>query len=77
MLAHKNLAKDIIKKVLCHFDNQITGMHGAAINKTMDNILQPSPEVIKNFMLNSAEHEILNAHNYNNIKKLSFRLRQA
>ena len=28
------------------------------------------------FMLNSAEHEILNAHKYNNIKKLSiFRLR--
>ena len=26
----------------------------------------------KNFMLNSAEHVILNAHKYENIKKFSF-----
>ena len=33
-------------------------------------------EVIKNFMITSAEHEILNAHKYKNIKKFSiFRLR--
>ena len=30
------------------------------------------PEVIKNFMLNSVEHEILNAHRYKYIKKLNF-----
>ena len=30
------------------------------------------PEVIFFFMLNSAEHEILNAHKYKNIKKFSF-----
>ena len=29
------------------------------------------PEVIKKFMLNSAEHESLNAHKYKNIKKFS------
>ena len=29
------------------------------------------PEAIKNFMLNSAEHEFLNAHRYKNIKKFS------
>ena len=29
------------------------------------------PEVIKNFMLNSAEHEILNAYKCKNIKKFS------
>ena len=29
------------------------------------------PDVIKNVMLNSAEHEILNAHKYKNIKKFS------
>ena len=28
--------------------------------------------VLKKFMLNSAEHEILNAHKYKNIKKISF-----
>ena len=34
---------------------------------------QPGPEVIKLFfMLNSAEHEILNARKYKNIKKFSF-----
>ena len=27
------------------------------------------PEVVKKFMLNSAEHEIYNAHIYKNIKK--------
>ena len=33
---------------------------------------QPRPEVIKKFfMLNSAEHEILNAHKSKNIKKFS------
>ena len=33
---------------------------------------EPCPEVIKLFfLLNSAEHEILNAHKYKNIKKLS------
>ena len=37
-----------------------------------DSNLQPGLEVIKNFMLNSAEHEILNAHKCKNIKKLSF-----
>ena len=39
--------------------------------------LKPGPEVIKNFfMLNSVEHEILNAHKYKNIKKSAyFRLR--
>ena len=36
------------------------------------NQLRPGPEVIKLFfMLNSAEHEILNAHKYENIKKFS------
>ena len=36
------------------------------------NLDTPSPEVIKLFfMLNSAEHEILNVHKYKNIKKLS------
>ena len=34
--------------------------------------LKLGPEVIKNFRLNSAEHEILNAHKYKNIKKFSF-----
>ena len=33
--------------------------------------MEPGLEVIKNFMLNSTEHEILNAHKYKNIKKLS------
>ena len=33
---------------------------------------QTGPEVIKIFMLISAEHEILNAHKYKNIKKPSF-----
>ena len=38
---------------------------------------QSGPEVIKN-MLNSAEHEILNVHKYENIKNSNlFRLRQA
>ena len=33
----------------------------------------PGPEVIKkNFMLNSAEHEISTAHMYKNSKKLTF-----
>ena len=35
-------------------------------------MIRPSPEVIKNFMLNSTEHDILDAHKYKNIKKLSF-----
>ena len=30
------------------------------------------PEVIKKFMLNTAEHEILNAHQYKNIEKCRF-----
>ena len=30
------------------------------------------PEVIKHFMLNSAEHEIVNAQKYNNIKNSTF-----
>ena len=30
------------------------------------------PEVIKLFMLNSVEHEILNTYKYKNIKKFSF-----
>ena len=34
--------------------------------------IRPGPEVIKPFMLNSAEHEILNAHKYKNTKKFSF-----
>ena len=34
--------------------------------------LGQAPEVIKLFMLNSVEHEILNAHEYENIKKFSF-----
>ena len=34
--------------------------------------LRPGPEVIDFFVLNSAEHEILNAHKYINIKKFSF-----
>ena len=33
--------------------------------------IEPGPEVIKKIMLNSAEHEILNAHKYKNIKKFS------
>ena len=38
---------------------------------------QIGPEVIKLFfMLNSVEHEILNAHKYKNIKKFSFFLTQ-
>ena len=32
---------------------------------------QLGPKVIKNFKLNSSEHEILNAHKYKNIKKFS------
>ena len=32
----------------------------------------PGLEVIKLFMLNSADHEILNAHKYKNIKKFGF-----
>ena len=33
---------------------------------------EPGPEVIKLFfMLNSAEHELLNAHKYENIKNFS------
>ena len=32
----------------------------------------PGAQVIKFFMLNSAEHEIVKAHKYKNIKKLSF-----
>ena len=41
---------------------------------TKANILHvhSGPKVIKFFMLNSAEHEILNAHKYKNIKKFSF-----
>ena len=31
-----------------------------------------SPKVIKNFMLNSAEHEILNANSKKKIKKFRF-----
>ena len=35
--------------------------------------MEAGPEVIKLFfMLNSVEHEILNAHKYKNIKKISF-----
>ena len=30
---------------------------------------KPGPDVVKYFRLNSAEHEILNAHKYKNIKK--------
>ena len=30
----------------------------------------PGSEVIKKFILNSAEHEILNAHKYKNINKV-------
>ena len=34
--------------------------------------MQTGPKVVKEFfMLNSAEHEILNAHKYKNIKKFS------
>ena len=33
---------------------------------------QPGQKVIKMFMHNSAEHEILNAHEYKNVKKLNF-----
>ena len=33
---------------------------------------EPGPEVIKKVMLNSGEHEILNAYKYKIIKKLSF-----
>ena len=34
--------------------------------------LSPGPKVITFFMLNSAEHEILNTHKYKIIKKFSF-----
>ena len=41
-------------------------------------VLSPGPEVIKNIMLSSAEHEILNVPKYENIKQISFfRLRYA
>ena len=33
--------------------------------------IEPGPEVIRFFMLNSAEQEILNAHKYESIKKYS------
>ena len=40
--------------------------------------MRSGPEVIKKLILNSAEHEILTAHKYQNIKKFSiFRLIQA
>ena len=36
----------------------------------LQNAIKPGPEVIKLFfVLNSTEHEILNAHKYKNIKK--------
>ena len=35
------------------------------------NYIKYGPEVIKKIMLNSAEHGIINAHNYKNIKKFS------
>ena len=33
--------------------------------------MSPGPEVTKIFMLNSAEHEVLNAFRYKSIKKFS------
>ena len=41
--------------------------------KTRKKTKRPGPEVIKLFfMLNSVEHDILNAHKYKNIKKVAF-----
>ena len=34
-------------------------------------VINPGPEIKKKFMLNSAEHEILNARKYQNTKKFS------
>ena len=45
--------------------NMEAGLSSAMLRQTLVNSTQVSdPEVIKNIMLNSAEHEILNAHNY-------------
>ena len=35
-------------------------------------LIRPAPKVVKNFMLNSAGHEILNARKYKDIKKFIF-----
>ena len=34
--------------------------------------LYQAPRLVKHSMLNSAEHEVLNAHKYKNIKKFGF-----
>ena len=46
--------------------------HGLIIHGDLFQCKYPGPEVIKNFLLNSAEHETLKAHRYKHIKNLAF-----
>ena len=56
--------------MIVHFRNSSALFFKSSVKHGM--IKQTGPEVIKLFMLNSVEHEILNAHKYKNIKKFSF-----
>ena len=51
--------------------NQISNCASAikTVHKQFNQTSETGPEVIKKFMLNSAEHEILNDYKYKNIKK--------
>ena len=71
----------ILNVTIKGLDNNHEKFHGNVISfdllfilrlKVVASGIRPGPEVIKLFMLNSAEHEILNAHKYKITKKFSF-----
>ena len=66
LVTHLSETVDNISKIM------LTYFLVTHLSETMANSVDPGSEVIKKYMLSSAEHEILNAHKYKNIKKFGF-----